>query len=59
MPALPDCVYTTIQTPHSQGMVVGMGDGSIRIVSSGISTRTWEYACYPKDGVVLPGDWNQ
>jgi prepilin-type N-terminal cleavage/methylation domain-containing protein len=57
-PTLNGCIYTTIQTPHSAGMVVGMADGSIRIVSAGISTRTWEYACYPRDGHVLPSDWN-
>jgi prepilin-type N-terminal cleavage/methylation domain-containing protein len=57
-PTLTGCTYTTIQTPHREGMVVGMGDGSIRIVSVGISNRTWEWACYPNDGNVLPADWN-
>jgi prepilin-type N-terminal cleavage/methylation domain-containing protein len=57
-PTLTNCVYTTIQTPHPMGMVVGMGDGSVRVVSSGISTHTWELACYPRDGQVLPSDWN-
>jgi prepilin-type N-terminal cleavage/methylation domain-containing protein len=58
-PTLAGCIYTTIQTPHAQGMLVGMGDGSVRTVSAGISTHTWELACYPKDGQVLPPDWNQ
>jgi prepilin-type N-terminal cleavage/methylation domain-containing protein len=58
-PTLAQCVYTTIQPPHRSGMLVGMGDGSVRTVSSGISTHTWELACYPKDGAVLPADWNQ
>jgi prepilin-type N-terminal cleavage/methylation domain-containing protein len=58
-PTLAECVYTTIQTPHRTGMVIGMADGSVRTVSAGVSTRTWEYACYPKDGMVLPNDWNQ
>jgi prepilin-type N-terminal cleavage/methylation domain-containing protein len=57
-PTLQNCIYTTIQTSHAQGMVVGMGDGSTRIVGAGISTRTWEWACYPNDGKVLPPDWN-
>ena len=56
-PTIDGCIYTTIQTPHPTGMVVGLGDGSIRIVSAGVSTRTWELACYPKDGMVLPPDW--
>jgi prepilin-type N-terminal cleavage/methylation domain-containing protein len=51
------CIYTTIQTAHPDGMVVGMADGSIRIVVAGISTHTWELACYPNDGAVLPPDW--
>jgi prepilin-type N-terminal cleavage/methylation domain-containing protein len=58
-PAIGDCIYTTIQTPHQAGMVVGMGDGSVRTVSGGVSTRTWEWACYPSDGNVLPPDWAQ
>jgi prepilin-type N-terminal cleavage/methylation domain-containing protein len=58
-PSLTSCIYTTIQTPHQGGMEVGMADGSVRTVSGSISTRTWEYACYPRDGMVLPADWNQ
>jgi prepilin-type N-terminal cleavage/methylation domain-containing protein len=56
-PSLTSCVYTTIQTPHSTSMVVGIADGSVRGVTASISTKTWEYACYPKDGQVLPPDW--
>ena len=37
----------------------GLGDGSIRIVSGGVSPHTFELACYPRDGAVLPADWNQ
>jgi hypothetical protein len=58
-PTLSGCIYTTIQTPHRSGMLVGMGDGSVRSVTINVSTRTWEYACYPNDGHVLPPDWNQ
>jgi prepilin-type N-terminal cleavage/methylation domain-containing protein/prepilin-type processing-associated H-X9-DG protein len=58
-PTLSGCVYTTIQTPHSGGMVVGMADGSVRTVTGSISTRTWEIACYPRDGQVLAADWNE
>jgi prepilin-type N-terminal cleavage/methylation domain-containing protein len=57
-PSLTDCIYTTIQTPHTGSMVVGMADGSMRGVTAAISTRTWEWACYPNDGKVLPNDWN-
>jgi prepilin-type N-terminal cleavage/methylation domain-containing protein len=52
------CTYQTIQTGHRSGMVITLGDGSVRIVNAGVSLRTWEEANYPYDGVVLPSDWN-
>jgi prepilin-type N-terminal cleavage/methylation domain-containing protein len=39
------------------GVQVGMGDGSVRPVSSGVSDLTWYLACNPADGQVLPPDW--
>src|SRR5205085_5061080 len=54
-----DCVYSTIQTPHPDAMEVGMADGSVRSVTGTLSTQTWELACYPSDGQVLPEDWDQ
>jgi prepilin-type N-terminal cleavage/methylation domain-containing protein/prepilin-type processing-associated H-X9-DG protein len=56
-PSPANCIYTTIQSPHPGAGNVGMGDGSVRQVSSGVSTRTFELACYPNDGQVLPSDW--
>jgi prepilin-type N-terminal cleavage/methylation domain-containing protein len=42
----------------STGVVnVGMGDGSVRTVSSGVSQTTWWAACTPAGGEVLPSDW--
>jgi hypothetical protein len=38
-------------------MVVGIGDGSVRIVSGGISATTWNNACYNPTGVPLGSDW--
>jgi prepilin-type N-terminal cleavage/methylation domain-containing protein len=52
------CVYQATQTGHTGGMVVTMGDGSVRLVSAGISQHTWQLANYPFDGAVLPPDWN-
>jgi prepilin-type N-terminal cleavage/methylation domain-containing protein len=52
-----DCNFRVTQTPHTGGMVVGLGDGSIRLVSSGISTTTWVNACIPNDGNPLGPDW--
>jgi prepilin-type N-terminal cleavage/methylation domain-containing protein len=56
-PVPTSCTYTTIQTPHSAGMVCGLGDGSVRFVTSTVSTRTFEHACYPSDGNPLGADW--
>jgi prepilin-type N-terminal cleavage/methylation domain-containing protein len=38
-------------------IMVGLGDGSVRPVSSGISQLTWMYALLPADGQVLGPDW--
>jgi prepilin-type N-terminal cleavage/methylation domain-containing protein len=45
------------QGPHAGAMLVGMADGSVRGVSSGISALTWQYAQMPADGAVLGSDW--
>jgi prepilin-type N-terminal cleavage/methylation domain-containing protein len=39
------------------GILVGMGDGSVRNVSSGISQNTWQNAMFPADGLTLGSDW--
>jgi prepilin-type N-terminal cleavage/methylation domain-containing protein len=44
-------------SPHSGGIIVGMGDGSVHIVSQGISQGTWFAACTPNFGEVLGPDW--
>jgi prepilin-type N-terminal cleavage/methylation domain-containing protein len=41
----------------SQVIMVGMGDGSVRGVSSSISQTTWSLAILPSDGGVMPSDW--
>jgi prepilin-type N-terminal cleavage/methylation domain-containing protein len=51
------CDPSTSQTSHSTAMVVGMGDGSVRNVSSSISAATWAAACDPRDGQPLGSDW--
>jgi prepilin-type processing-associated H-X9-DG protein len=44
-------------TPHSAGMMVCLADGSVRLVSPGISGATWWAACTPRGGEVLGADW--
>ena len=43
---------------HSSSVImVGMGDGSVRGVSSSVTQQTWSRAVLPDDGNVLPSDW--
>jgi prepilin-type N-terminal cleavage/methylation domain-containing protein len=50
------CNIETTVSPH-EVMIVGLGDGSVRSVSSGVSKATWVSACIPDDGTVLGSDW--
>lgn len=51
------CDPSRAQTSHTGGMVVGLGDGSVRFVSEGISAATWAAACDPRDGLPLGNNW--
>ncbi|HEY7424253.1 MAG TPA: DUF1559 domain-containing protein [Gemmataceae bacterium] len=42
---------------HTAVIVVGLGDASVRNVSSGVSTNTWWLALLPNDGLTLGNDW--
>ncbi len=44
-------------SPHPDGIMVGMGDGSVRFVSSGVSAYTWWTALTPSSGDVQGSDW--
>jgi hypothetical protein len=41
----------------SMGILVGMGDGSVKVVSGGVSPETWYRAHSPNSGDVLGSDW--
>jgi type II secretory pathway pseudopilin PulG len=56
-PSLRECDPYLPQTPHSSGMLVALGDGSIRTVSGGVSERTFWSAVTPAGGEVLGSDW--
>jgi hypothetical protein len=56
-PAAGNCDPAVTVSPHTGAMLVGLGDGSVRTVSSGISTATWLNACIPDDGNPLGSDW--
>jgi prepilin-type N-terminal cleavage/methylation domain-containing protein len=44
-------------TGHTGAIIVGLADGSVRMVTAGISQTTWYYACNPADHMPLGSDW--
>jgi prepilin-type N-terminal cleavage/methylation domain-containing protein/prepilin-type processing-associated H-X9-DG protein len=44
-------------SPHTGGINVGMGDGSVRLITQGMSPNTWFIALVPNDGNPMPSDW--
>jgi len=44
-------------SPHTAGIMVGLGDGSVRFVGQGISPQTWWFAVTPAGGDILGPDW--
>jgi prepilin-type N-terminal cleavage/methylation domain-containing protein len=56
-PATSACNWYVTQSAHTGTMQVGLGDGSVRGVTSSISTTTWTNACIPNDGNILGSDW--
>jgi hypothetical protein len=56
-PRIRDCDPRIAQTPHSGGMLVALGDGSVRILSGGMSSNTYWAAVTPAAGDVLGPDW--
>jgi prepilin-type N-terminal cleavage/methylation domain-containing protein/prepilin-type processing-associated H-X9-DG protein len=44
-------------SPHTGGINVGMGDGSVRIISEGVSTASWYAACTPSSGDLVGSDF--
>jgi hypothetical protein len=56
-PSPANCKPTTASTGHPSGMVIALGDGSVRTVTPTISVSTWYKACTPADGGYLGTDW--
>jgi prepilin-type N-terminal cleavage/methylation domain-containing protein len=52
------CLFEVPASPHAV-MLVGLGDGSVRTVSSSVTVTTWFNACVPNDGNPLGSDWEQ
>jgi hypothetical protein len=51
------CDYTRASSPHTAGINVALGDGSVRFVAGGINSATWWLSLVPNDGNALPSDW--
>ena len=56
-PTQNQCIPERLQSFSAGGIQVGLMDGSVRIVSPGISQVTWARAIIPNDGLVLGSDW--
>jgi prepilin-type N-terminal cleavage/methylation domain-containing protein/prepilin-type processing-associated H-X9-DG protein len=56
-PSAQACNWYVTQSGHTGSMNVGMGDGSVRSVSQGVSVVTWTNACNPIDGQVPGSNW--
>src|SRR5205085_9053765 len=52
-----NCNPCMLQAMTDSGTLVGMGDGSARLVSTSISVATWANAIMPNDGNSLGNDW--
>jgi len=51
------CDGNRASSPHTGGINVAMGDGSVRFVSASVSPTTWWSAMTPSGGEVIPGNW--
>jgi hypothetical protein len=56
-PKLADCDPRVPQTPYPSGMLVGLADGSVRLMSPNISPGTFWAAVTPAGGETLGSDW--
>ena len=56
-PAVANCNAAAVQGFYAGGIMVGLGDGSVRLVNSGVSQPTWSDAVFPNDGQPLGSDW--
>ncbi|HMF19683.1 MAG TPA: DUF1559 domain-containing protein [Gemmataceae bacterium] len=52
-----NCNANLLQSYSAGGILVGLGDGSVRTVTPIISLTTWQNAITPADGNLLGPDW--
>jgi prepilin-type N-terminal cleavage/methylation domain-containing protein/prepilin-type processing-associated H-X9-DG protein len=51
------CDRGVASSPHSGGINVGLGDGSVRFVSGSVDPNAWWFALTPAGGEVLTANW--
>ena len=51
------CDWFQPSSGHSSGLMVALGDGSVRLINAGVSQTTFSLALVPDDGLVLGSDW--
>jgi prepilin-type N-terminal cleavage/methylation domain-containing protein len=56
-PSINACDPSRLQSPYAGGVLVGLGDGSVRLVSSGVSSYSWNLAFNPADGQYFDSTW--
>ena len=56
-PRVDACNPYYVQAMSAGGAVVGMMDGSVRMVNPSISGVTWARVLWPRDGLVIGSDW--
>jgi hypothetical protein len=56
-PTIAQCEPSRLQAMSAGGMLAGMMDGSVRMVSASTSVDTLARAVVPDDGLVLGNDW--
>lgn len=56
-PPISKCDPSIAQTPHPGGMLVGIADGSVRVLAGGMSQITYWSAVTPDQGETLGDDW--
>jgi prepilin-type N-terminal cleavage/methylation domain-containing protein len=49
--------YKNASTGHTSTILAGLGDGSVKQISQGMSQTTYGLALMPNDGFPLPQDW--
>ena len=51
-----NCDPTLASSPHLGGVQIALADGSVRFLSSAVTSYTWWYLCTPAGGEVFPPD---